>query len=94
MEEWKDKVIGSLSGMERATPPADAFHKIQRRLTNRIRPAAENQRQWLAVAAVILMVVSSNVLLLSNYFNEEPQLSPTSEYSGMITSYNLYDNEQ
>ncbi|MEQ8711959.1 MAG: hypothetical protein RIC80_03025 [Cyclobacteriaceae bacterium] len=94
MEDWKDKIIGSLSGMDRAKPPTDAFTEIRRKLANRTKPKEQNQRHWLAVAAVILMVISSNVLLLSNYLNDEQQPSYTSEYSGMITSYNLYDNEQ
>ena len=93
MEAWKDKVISSIGGIERATPPADTFKSIQRKLNNRSKHEEQNQRLWLAIAAVILMVICSDVILLSDYLSEESLASYSTEYSAMITSYNLYDNE-
>ena len=94
MEDWTDKVIGSLSGLERAKPPVAGFGNIQRKLAARsLANNSDQGRQWMAIAAVILMIVSSNVVLLSNYLSEEQQSYTTSEYPDMITSYNIYDNE-
>ncbi len=93
MEEWKDKVMDSLTGLERAKPPVDGFQGIQRKLAHRSKNGDGNRRQWMAVAAVILMVISSNVILVTNYLKSDQQSSITSEYPEMITSYNLYENE-
>ncbi|MEQ9301577.1 MAG: hypothetical protein RIF33_23565 [Cyclobacteriaceae bacterium] len=94
MEEWKDKVIRSLSGIERAKPPTDGFEGIRRKLAARSRPNAEKGGQWMAVAAAILILVSSNALLLTNHSNKQQVVDTAEAYPEMITSFNIYDNEQ
>lgn len=94
MEEWKDKVIGSLSGTVRAKPPTDGFEGIRRKLDARPLPKDEKGGQWMAVAAAILILISSNALLLTNHLNEQQVVDNSETYPEMITSFNIYDNEQ
>ena len=94
MEEWKDDLISSLSGIKRAQPPANGFEGIRRKLAARSLTNDDKGGQWLPVAAAILILVSCNVVLLTTQWNIEKVVDSSEAYPEMITSFNIYDDEQ
>lgn len=89
MEKWKDEIIDSLQGMERAKAPADTFLKIQEKINSEKTPKG---KQWMAVAASIVLVLCANVLFISNY-TSSPIISEnqTEAYLSIISNFNLYE---
>ncbi|WP_339926252.1 hypothetical protein [uncultured Cyclobacterium sp.] len=93
MEAWKNKIMDSLQGMEEVHPPKDSLLAIKKKLADQKRSKmAKNPRQWMAVAAVMLLLVCANVFVLNNYFTyQESTEQVESAYTGLITNYNIYD---
>ncbi|MCG8374016.1 MAG: hypothetical protein MI700_10800 [Balneolales bacterium] len=94
MENWKDKVIGSLEGLERATPPADAFRLIQEKIAHQnIEKKSLSRMHVAAVAAAILIAVTTNIFVISNYDSdaESTGLEEQTEYTSILSNYNLYE---
>ncbi len=89
MEDWKNKVINSLDGIERAEPRKDVFLKIQAKIHGQ----KSQSRQWIAIAATISMVVCANVYLLLNYNSTTSPTVDKTEYQSLVTNYNIYGNE-
>lgn len=93
MEAWKNKIMNSLEGMEDAQPPKDSLLAIKKKLADQRRnKSAKNPSQWMAVAAVMLLLVCANVFVLTNYFAyQETAEQVESTYTGLITDYNIYE---
>lgn len=94
------EVMNSLEGIQAAKAPADTFAKIQQKLADQRKhqPPIKMQSSygWMKMAAVIALVVSSNIWAVSNYWVSESIASETSEISdnySLMTDFNLYENE-
>ncbi|MEO9483676.1 MAG: hypothetical protein ABJG47_09535 [Ekhidna sp.] len=91
-EKWIDDVLNSLEGADHARAPQDAFEGIQQQINDQERSQKKNY-QWIGVAAVILMVLCANALLLTDYFVSEEVAEYEQEYPEMISNYTLYEDE-
>ena len=97
-EDRVKKVLNSLEGVQKAKAPHDGFSKIQQRLAAQ-RQGTElghqsSRRAWIKVAAVIALVVSSNIWVVSNYLSsQEFSSEESSSYPQVVSNYNLYDDE-
>ncbi|WP_339793113.1 hypothetical protein [uncultured Imperialibacter sp.] len=90
MEDWKDKIMNSLEGLDKAQPPANAFSKIQQKI--HALPPKKKQRSdnWMAVAAAIVLMVCSNIFFISSYVSSTETNSQLQSYTDLISSYNIY----
>ena len=89
MEQWKKKVMNSLEGMERATPPEDLYDRIYASLESepRERPVWS---KW-AAAAAVLFLLGFNLYGINEYVSATDE--PEAYESSIISDYNLYYNE-
>lgn len=90
-EKWIDDALSSLEDADRAKAPTDVFEDIEQQIAKQQLP--KPKYQWMAVAAIILLVVCSNVLLLDNYLQEEEISDYPDEYPEVISNYTLYEDE-
>lgn len=89
-EKWISDVLNSLEGAESAKAP-DVFGDIQQKISQE--QPKKQTFQWVSVAAVILIVLCSNVLILNDYFRAEDVSDYQDEYSELISNYTLYEDE-
>lgn len=92
MEQWKNNILSSLAGMEKAQPDPDLFLKIKNKIeTQEQKTIREPKVAWLSVAAVILMIICSNVIVIQNYYEnqETPQAEANFDVS-ISRDYNIY----
>lgn len=87
MDHWKNNILNSLEGIEKAQPPADQFQKIQRKIKEQ---EETYKRQWLAVAAAVIIVACTNILLLTNYDTNSESAESTDSYAELVSDYTLY----
>lgn len=97
-EKRLEDVMGSLKGIQRAKAPHDGFAKIQQRLAQQRQEAAvldqKSSSNWLKVAAVIALVLCSNIWAITTYMSSTNQTPAESgEYSQVTSDFNLYGNE-
>lgn len=91
MEHWTDKTLESVKGMQRASPPEDAFAKIQGRLdTAEGKLEGGKKQSWMAMAAAIALLISCNLYVVVDYFNTNTQTQTELQYDGLMSDYNLY----
>ncbi|GEO21470.1 hypothetical protein [Cyclobacterium qasimii] len=93
MEAWKNKIMNSLEGMEEVQPPKDGLLKIKEKIKDqKSKGVTKEPSQWMAVAAVIVMLLCANVFVVSDYFKYQDNTEEVSTpYSGMISDFNIYD---
>lgn len=89
MEKWKDKIMNSLEGMERAKPSQDVFKRIQ----VGIQTKKGEGKQWIAIAATVSLMICANVYFLVEYDSKNPITENGGEYQSVVSNYNIYDNE-
>ena len=92
MENWKEEILSSMKGAERAEVPADAFHKIEQQIQ------AQKQKQltpmrWLAVAASITAIVGGNLFFILSYEQSTATSSSDDSYPALVSDFNIYGNE-
>ena len=94
MEDWKDEILNSTKGINKAVPPVGAFDQILSKV-RRQGYHQENSRGWLGVAAAVSIIILMNVFFIVNYSNKKNLVSQRgSEYSvPMVSNYNIYGNE-
>ncbi|WP_420318545.1 hypothetical protein [Ekhidna sp.] len=88
-----NKAMESLEGIQRAKVPADGFEKIQQKLADQRKQQQQPAGSWMKVAAVVALVVCSNVWAISNYLTSESTATEDTNYPQLMTDFNLYDNE-
>ena len=93
MEDWKDDIINSLKGAEKAKPSANAFSKIQEKIAKQTPNKPGTKTEWWAVAATISLIVMANVYFLLSYSSTESNKADEM-YSGIVSNYNLYENDK
>ncbi|MEP1034782.1 hypothetical protein [Ekhidna sp.] len=89
------EAMNSLDGIQGAKAPADGFAKIQQKLANhRMQKEQHPVGSWMKVAAVVALVICSNVWAVSNYWTSESVATEdSSSYPQLMTDFNLYDYE-
>ena len=92
MKDWKDEIISSANKLESATPPDGTFAKIQQRIQKDRLDQLPVNRNWLAVAASVALLVVGNLYFI--YSSKQiPQSKETSVYSQLTSDYNIYAND-
>ncbi|MFT5617159.1 MAG: hypothetical protein ACI85I_000375 [Arenicella sp.] len=93
-ENWKDEVLNSLDGMQRAKPKADLFAKIEAQVYDSELKIVPKSQFRLAVAATITLLIV-NFSLAMNYTksNGTNANSTNQEMTSdkLISNYNLYE---
>ncbi|PZX50615.1 hypothetical protein [Algoriphagus chordae] len=92
MEHWTDKAVDSVKGMQRASPPEDAFSKIQGRISaTELRAVPEKRPSMMAIAAAIALLISCNLYVVVDYFSSNnTQAEMELQYEGLLSDFNLY----
>jgi len=88
LENWKDEVMNSLEGLQRAEPGPELLSQIKARL----QPEAKIIR-WstlAAAAAGILLLLMANFFAIRQTADTRSSTTQSSSYS-VYTSLNLYD---
>lgn len=88
MEKWKDEIIDSLEGIQRAQPPTDAFLKIRKKINDE---KATSSKQWIAVAASVVLVLCANIFFISNYSTQSTTENQEDAYPSIVTNFNIYE---
>lgn len=90
METWKDKIMDSLDGLEKASPANDVFANIQQRIHTQ---KTKYAREWVAVAAAVLLVICTNgyFVLNTNVEGTTTATNQTDSYSGIVSNLNIYE---
>jgi hypothetical protein len=92
MENWKDDILSSMKGAERAEVPAGAFHKIEQQIKEQKQKQVTPLR-WLAVAASISAIVIGNLFFIMNYEQDSSSLGSDDAYPTLVSDFNIYGNE-
>ena len=94
MDNWKEKVLTSVKGIERAQPPVDSFAKIQLKIqTQKLEGRTLNPLQWVAAAASIALVVGGNLFFLLSYPGQASTPIDGGTYSELVSDFNIYADE-
>ena len=88
-ESRLDRVMNSLEGMEQAQVPDHVYSNIRRTLAEQQESVNSSGYQWLAVAAVIALVICSNLFVISKHVNAELPSEVQSDYS-LTINLDLY----
>ena len=97
-ENRVEEVLNSVKTIQRASVPHDGFQKIQQRLADQRKQAVPIRQQsptgWLKIAAVVALVVSTNLWAVYNYY-ASGQMMPAdaSSYAQITNDFNLYTYE-
>lgn len=94
MKDWKDDILNSTNGMDRAQPHADAFDQIMQKIRNQDE-VKNSSKEWLNIAAAVSLVVLSNAYIIFRYSSDSrlTEEHNTGAYSSLVSNYNLYENE-
>ncbi len=92
-EKWIEKKLESINRMERAKAPDGAYSKIQQRISVQKSGTSKSGFRWMAVAAVILIALCSNAIIVSNYLSSSEVVEPQNEDLYVISDFSLYENE-
>lgn len=92
------EIMNSLEGIQKAKAPRDGFAKIQQKLAHQREQQFPIKQQtgygWMKIAAVIALVIASNIWAVSNYWTSDSMTATeTGSYAQLMTDFNLYDNE-
>ncbi|MEL6537364.1 MAG: hypothetical protein AAFQ98_18225 [Bacteroidota bacterium] len=88
MSDWKDEILDSVHGMERAQPPAELYSQIQHRLHEEATP--QKPATWWAVAATVTLLLVGNIVGITQYQQRETTPTQDTGYPTMISDFNLY----
>jgi len=96
-EEWIDTTMNSFEGIQRAEAPDFLFHKLEKRLTDKIFPLRTGIvpfRVVSVVAALIILLVSVNLFILTRQSKMNPNhsgIEKIATYYG-LNNNNILDN--
>lgn len=91
-DDWKDEVINSVVGMERAVPSEMLFSSIEKSITQ-VRELKPATLRWSAVAAIAILCL--NIYAVRSYRLQENggiTDESTSEQLQLTTNLNIYDS--
>ena len=87
MENWKNEILNSLEGLERANPPSDSLQKIQQKIQEQNEAF---QRQWMAVAAAVVITACIIIFFVLSYNSSDELTESTEPYTELVSDYSLY----
>jgi len=93
METWKNDVLDSLNGMERAKPDSELLFKIKNEIASQKQRTIKSPKiSWLSIAAAILILVCSNMVAIQNYFENQEADQDQNHFSISVSrDYNIYE---
>lgn len=86
MGDWKDDILNSMEGHEKARPSEDVFQKI----TMAIQEKPLSKKQWLAVAASVALILSANIYFMLTYDSIVTETEQEESYSSLVNDYTIY----
>jgi ribosome-interacting GTPase 1 len=96
-EKRVTEIMNSLEGVQKAKAPHDGFAKIQQKLADQRKQLPPIKQQvgygWMKIAAVIALVIISNIWAVSNFMSSNINSEISGNYTQIITDFNLYENE-
>jgi len=94
MKDWKDDILNSTKGMDKAQPPAHAFDQILEKINNQDYKE-DSSKGWLTIAATVSLVVLLNAYFIVGYSSNpgSAEQGNTNAYSSLVSNYNLYEND-
>ena len=96
-EDWTNKVLNSLEGIERAKAPEGGFGTVKQKIADQKHDEESSKRLTMSVlirlAAMITIILSINVWAISNYLEGGIESTDATTYSQITTDYNLYEDE-
>ncbi|UXP31241.1 hypothetical protein N6H18_12870 [Reichenbachiella agarivorans] len=81
--------MNSLKGTERAQAAPNVFEKIQRKIDQRSNRTSS--KGWMSVAAVLVLLISSNIILIKNYYSQPTSTQTDQTYDNLVSDYNIYE---
>mgnify|MGYP001804446903 CR=1 FL=1 len=87
MENWKNEILNSLEGLERANPPSDSLQKIQQKIQEQNEAF---QRQWMDVAAAVVIRACINIFIVLRFNRSDVLTESTEPYTELVSDYSLY----
>jgi len=95
MKDWKDDILNSTKGIERAQPPTIAFDQILQQIHSQDE-VKNSSKEWLTIAAAVSLVVLFNAYFIISYSSSSASSTQnnTEAYTFLVSNYNLYDNDQ
>ena len=92
-EQWKDRILGSLEGANRAVPRPEVYHNIRAQLTG-VQMAGQMtvvRRPVLALAAACLaLLLTANVWALKQQYSKDAAAPNSSVYQLDNANFDLY----
>lgn len=97
-EKRIEEVMNSLEGFQKPKVPQNGFRKIQQELADQRQQQPQIKQPsrygWIKVAAVIALVLCSNIWVVSEYLtSDEGAASEAGGYSQITNDFNLYEYE-
>lgn len=92
MKDWKDNILNSLEGMERAKPAEGTFQKISSTINYEKSIESSSELQWIAIAATVSLLIATNLYLVLRD-DKIPTESNPSSYPSLVSNFNIYQNE-
>lgn len=91
MEHWKDNILNSLVGMEKAKPDPKLFAQIRKEIkTKKQKTIKESKVMWMSVAAAVLLVVCSNLIVIQNHFEKQQSRDQAGFKISISRNYDIY----
>ncbi|GAB5524628.1 MAG: hypothetical protein Roseis2KO_25000 [Roseivirga sp.] len=97
-EDRVDEIMNSVENLHRVSVPQDGFQKVQQKLVDQRSRAGMTEKpsdqSWMRVAAVIALLVCSNIWAVANYLSpDDTPIDEPSGYTQITIDLNLYDYE-
>ena len=90
MEQWYEKVIKSVEGIERATPREGVYEGIDQKIAEGKTAQAGSYIKWQAVAASFLLIMVLNAFIVIKHISSGSKRVQETESYISVSSYNLY----
>ncbi|MFK7906460.1 MAG: hypothetical protein AB8B69_15120 [Chitinophagales bacterium] len=93
-EQWKDSILNSLEGIQKASPDDALFLKITQRIGQKATKIIPMNRVRMAAAAAVLLFVL-NAFSIAHYLKNNPssqtEVAVNQGNPNLISDYKLYD---
>lgn len=91
------EIMNSLEGIQPVKAPPNGFVKIKQKLADQELQQPITQQSsygWVRVAAVIALVICSNLWAVTNYLSDEGTLiTEPDSYPQLVSDFNMFENE-
>ncbi len=97
ISKWKNKVLGSFEGIQKAEPRRELFDDVWSNVQNDTSAARKviPLNTLRLVAASILILIALNTYVIRDQWKSEDSpgmaIAESSEYLDLLTNYNIYE---